>query len=582
MMTPARQRMVEDMRLRNFSPHTQTAYIRAVAQFSKHLMRSPEQLTAKHCTGAARRVAFPGKHDNRPVGIKEVCSATNGSSTYSYKGQNRLTTSGDGYDNNGNMTLEADLKQGMALYRAGDLRGAIERLNAAIDVAPRSIEAHQLLGNAFKHSGRLREAIAAHRKVVELDPTSRNWSNLLYTLHFDPDMGPKALATEHDAWNRACVLPLLKNAAPPTRDWNPTRPLRIGYISPDFREHSVGRFILPLLSSHDRSQFRIYCYSDVRKETNVTQAFKQYADAWRSTAGLPDEQVARQIAGDQIDILVELTMHTEDNRMLTLARKPAPIQVSYLAYCSTTGSSAIDYRLSDPYLDPTDQNQPFYSEQTIRLQSYWCYADYYGDKPILPLPADVNGYVTFGCLNNFGKASAPARRAWGAILQRAPNARLLLYCQPGAHREQLLAEFAAWGIAANRIQFVGFQMLHDYLATYAQIDISLDPFPYPGGTTSCDALWMGVPLVTLAGQTALSRGGASVLMQIGHPELIATSADEYVAIATKLAGDHPQLREFRAGLRQQMLRSRLMDVAAFTRDFESLLRQMWRTYCQRN
>ena len=474
---------------------------------------------------------------------------------------------------------DAAVNIGIALSQEGNLAGAIEHFRRAIALKPNLAEAHVNLGNALKNAGQIDEAIAAYRHAVSLQPISLNWSNLLYALHFQPALGPREIAAEHSAWNRACVLPLLKAAPKPTRDWNPERPLRVGYISGDFRDHPVGRFMLPLLSHHDRGQFQIYCYSDVRRETDLTRTIKQHASVWRNIAGLPDEKLTELIEADQIDILVELAMHLEDNRMLALARKPAPVQVTYLAYCSTTGSQAIDYRFTDPYLDPTDADQQFYSEFSVRLRTYWCYAEIHGAAPIGPLPALSNGFITFGCLNNFGKVSSQTRQAWSEILHRLPNSRLILHAHSGSHRESILKEFAERGIDPNRIEFVGYQPLHDYLATYNRIDIALDPFPYPGGTTSCDAIWMGAPVVTFAGRTAVSRGGASVLSNVGHRELIASSIEQYIAIASSLASNLPQLQQLRAGLRRQMRGSPLMDHSGFARDVESIYREMWRSRC---
>ena len=470
---------------------------------------------------------------------------------------------------------EAAVNIGIARMRDGDLAGAIDQFHKAIALMPGSSEAFLNLGNALKEAGQIDDALTAYRRALELQRTSEIWNNLLYALHFHPAYGPAELFKEHAAWNRACVRPRLQAAPRPIRDWNPDRPLRIGYVSADFREHPVGRFILPLLGHHDRQQFQIYCYSDVRRETEVTQTIKQYASVWRNTAGLPHEKLAELVVADQIDILVETSMHLEDNRMLALAHKPAPVQVTYLAYCSTTGSQAIDYRFTDPYLDPSDADQQFYSEQSVRLRTYWCYVELLGAPPVGPLPSLKNGYTTFGCLNSFSKASKPARQAWLEILRRLPNSRLILHAHSGSHRESILKEFAEHGIDATRIEFVGFQPIHDYLSTYNRIDIALDPFPYPGGTTTCDALWMGVPLITLAGATAISRGGASVLATAGHPEFIAGNTVQYVAFATKLAADLPRLQSLRANLREQMRRSPLMDQASFAKDVEQLYREMW-------
>jgi predicted O-linked N-acetylglucosamine transferase (SPINDLY family) len=275
-------------------------------------------------------------------------------------------------------------------------------------------------------------------------------------------------------------------------------------------------------------------------------------------------------------------MHMEQNRLLVFARKPAPVQVTYLAYCSTTGLKAIDYRLSDPYLDPPGQGDEFYAEATVRLpQGYWCYQPPFEMPPPTPLPARDADFVTFGCLNNFCKVTDVTLRTWCRLMREVPTSRLMLHTHEGAHRQWLIDFFAREDIEAKRIQFVGFHALGEYTQIYRKIDIGLDPFPYNGGTTTCDAMWMGVPVVTLAGRTSVSRSGLSLLSNIGLPELVARSEDDYVKIARELANDLPRLSDLRANLRQRMRGSPLMDAPAFARGVESAYRQMWRQWCGR-
>jgi predicted O-linked N-acetylglucosamine transferase (SPINDLY family) len=291
--------------------------------------------------------------------------------------------------------------------------------------------------------------------------------------------------------------------------------------------------------------------------------------------------VAELIRQDQIDILVDLALHTAGNRLLVFARKPAPVQVTYLAYAGTSGLSAMDYRLTDPFLDPPGSNDAHYSEKSFRLpKTYWCYAPTCPEIPVGPLPALLCGEVTFGSLNNFSKITAPVLALWNQVLQAVPGSRLLLYAQEGSHRQRTLERLAQNGIDPQRVRFVGRRPIADYYRGYHEIDIALDPFPFAGGTTSCDTLWMGVPLVSLCGHTAVARAGSSLLSNLGLPELIARTPEDYVRIAAELAGDLPRLAELRSTLRARMEASPLMDAPAFARDIEAAYRQMWRTWCE--
>jgi len=335
-----------------------------------------------------------------------------------------------------------------------------------------------------------------------------------------------------------------------------------------------------VLESHNHELFEIFCYSSVRIPDTMTGHFRGQVDVWRNVLGLTDEQVAQAIRQDGIDILVDLTMHMARNRLLVFARKPAPVQVTYLAYCGTTGLSAMDYRLTDPYLDPPDQDQRFYSERSVCLpETYWCYRPAPSTPAVNSVPALKRGYATFGCLNNFCKVTPPTLAAWCRILQAMPSARLLLHASEGSHRRSVQEVLAGQGIAAQRLAFVGSLPLEEYFKAYEQIDVALDPLTYGGGTTTCDALWMGVPVVSLAGQTAVGRGGVSILSNVGVPELVARDAEQYVRIGVDLAHDWSRLCELRATLRDRMQNSPLMDAGRFTRNLEAAYREMWTRWC---
>jgi len=344
------------------------------------------------------------------------------------------------------------------------------------------------------------------------------------------------------------------------------------------KRHPVGRFLVPLFSHHDHAQFEIHCYSGVRQPDEITARLKGYCDHWHDTAGVSDERLAEQIRLDHIDILLDLSMHMAHNRLLVFARKPAPVQATWLAYVGSTGLSAIDYRLSDPYLDPPGETE-HYAEQTIRIPSYWCYEPQQS-PPVSSLPAAGAGFITFGCLNNFCKVSLPTLKLWSEVLQKVDRSRLLIHSQPGSHLDATLRTFAERGIDPSRIAFAGFVPLEAYLMQHQQMDIALDTTPYAGGTTTCDALWMGVPTVTLSGKTAVGRGGASLLSNLGLTDLIARTPEQYVQIAIDLANDMPRLTQLRLTLRQRMEQSPLMDAPKFARNIEAAYRQMWRTWCQ--
>ena len=323
-------------------------------------------------------------------------------------------------------------------------------------------------------------------------------------------------------------------------------------------------------------------YSDVRAPDALTAQLEALADEWCVCVGLSDRQLAERIRGDRIDILVDLSLHTAGNRLLVFARKPAPVQVTMLGLPSTTGLDTIDYRLTDPWFDPPGARDDDYSEQSIRLpRTCWCYQPPEDAPAVTPLPSLKTGFITFGCLNQFAKVSSGALQLWVRVLQAVPGAHLVLQAQPGAHRDHVRALFAEAGIAPERLAFDGKVPLNDYLARYQDIDLCLDPFPYTGGVTTMDALWMGVPVITLSGRTGVGRSGVSILTNVGLPELIAQTPDQYVDCAVALAGNRDRLSELRGGLRRRMQASPLMNGSQYAADVEAAFRLAWRTWCNR-
>jgi protein O-GlcNAc transferase len=464
---------------------------------------------------------------------------------------------------------------GMAFRAMGDFDHATAAYEHAAQLMPRDVDPRSNLANVYREAGQISRAIDSYQKAVDLDPTRADIaSSRLYALHFDPDYDAPRLLREHQEWDRRYAQPLHRFIQPHENDRSPDRRLRIGYVSPDLRSHVVGLNLFPLLERHDRAQFEVFCYANVAVPDAQTERLRAQCDGWRDIYPLSDEEAAALIRHDRIDILVDLTLHMGNNRLLVLARKPAPVQATYLGYCSTTGLTAIDYRLSDPHLDPPDGDTTVYSEQTVRLPaSYWCYNPDHS-LPVSPAPSAANGFVTFGCLNSFSKVSPAALDLWAEIMRRVPRSRLLLHCQTGAHRQAVLDRFAAQGIESNRLELLGFQRRTSYIQTYDRIDVALDPFPYGGGITTCDALWMGVPAVTLCGRTAVGRGGASILGNVGLSELVARTEQEYA----QLACDFDRWIPRRPFLRQQMQDSPLMDANGLARAMEAIYRTLWKKW----
>jgi protein O-GlcNAc transferase len=470
---------------------------------------------------------------------------------------------------------------GNALQGQGRLDEAIASFHRALSLQPQLAQAHNNLGNAFKAQGKLDEAIAAYRRACEVQPDfAAAYSNLLYVLNLSPDYDAQTIYAEHRRWNQRFGEPLAKLIQPHANKRSTNRRLRIGYVSPYFCEGTTGVFLLPLLEAHDHEHFEIFCYSSVRVPDTTTERFRAQADVWRNVAGSSDEQLAQTIRHDRIDILVDLTMHTADNRLLVFARKPAPVQVAYLAYAGTTGLGSMDYRLTDPYLDPPTQDERIYSEESIRLpETFWCYRPLIETPAVNALPALQTGQITFGSLNNFAKVTAPTLAAWISLMQAMPEARLLLHANCGEHRDRVRELFARQRVSPERLTFTDSVPWAEYFQLYHHIDVALDPFPYAGGTTTCDALWMGVPVVSLAGQTAVGRGGLSILSNVGLADLVAQDAEQYVRIARELACDLPRLSHLRATLRERMQASPLMDAPRFARNVEAAYREMWRRWC---
>jgi predicted O-linked N-acetylglucosamine transferase (SPINDLY family) len=474
---------------------------------------------------------------------------------------------------------EAYLNLAVSLEDLDRHEDALQAFRQGLKYRPDLADAYNGLANVLYDCGSFDEALAHYRKALELRPGYvEAHNNLLYQLNFHPGYSPEAVYEEHRAWNEQRVIPLAKFIKPHPNVRDPERRLRIGYVSPNFRDHVVGLNLIPLFNHHDREQFHITCFHSSPKQDLITQQFRQRSDGWHSINKLSDEDVSEMVRREKIDILVDLTLQMDGSRLLVFARKPAPVQVTFAGYPGTTGLTAIDYRLTDPYLDPPGMNDAFYSERSVRLpHSFWCYYTE-GDRPPLnELPALDRGFVVFGCLNNHVKVNGDVLALWKRVMEAVPNSKLLLAAPHGEHRRRVCSQL---GLQEGRVQFVGRLPREAYLETYHLIDICLDTFPYNGHTTSLDSFWMGVPVVTLFGRSAVSRAGFSQASNVGLTELVAGTPHEFVRVASELAGNLPRLAEIRATLRKKMLASPLMDAVGFTRGIEWAFREMWREWCK--
>jgi protein O-GlcNAc transferase len=471
---------------------------------------------------------------------------------------------------------EAHNNLGLALAARGQADEAVACYERALQIKPDYIDALNNLGNAHKDQGSLDEAIACYRRALDLKPDDAPiHSNLLFTLQYHPSYSPEEVFREHQRYAREHGPAEAEQARPAGRDLGGR--LRVGYVSPDFRDHVVAYFLEPILAAHDRGCFEITCYANVPRPDAVTERFRGYADRWRSLVGLSDAQAADLIRGDEVDVLVDLAGHTAGNRLPVFARRLAPVQVTYLGYIGTTGLPTVDYRVTDVYADPPGLTECYHSERLVRLpETALCYRPGAGPDVASAPPVRQNGHVTFGSFNNLAKVSEEVLAVWARVLAAVPRSRLLLKAAAGSPAGGRAREaLARHGVDGDRLTLVGRAATrHEYLGLYDRVDVALDPFPYNGITTTCDALWMGVPVITLAGRTPVSRQGVSLLSNVGLAPLVADSPAGYVAVAAQLADDLAQLADWRSGLRGRMSGSPLMAPERLTRHLEAAYRGM--------
>jgi protein O-GlcNAc transferase len=479
---------------------------------------------------------------------------------------------------------DAHCNLGNARHHLGKLDQAIGSCRQAIRFKPGYAEPYLNLGAGLVAQGKFDEAVASYHEAIRLKPDFYSASSALaFCMNYMENASVGALFEAHREWEGRHGR-LLPRADAHANDRSPGRRLKIGYVSPDFRGHSVAYFLEPLLQNHDRNAVAVFCYAEVSWPDAATRKFEQLADHWTKTVGMSDEALAERIRSDGIDILVDLAGHTAKNRLPVFARKAAPVQVTWLGYPNTTGLDAIDYRLVDDVTDPEGEADAFASETLVRLPGgFLCYGATNDAPTPETAPCLSKGFVTFGSFNNPAKLSGATLDAWAQVLTRLPTARLLLKAKPfadAATRALYLERLAERGVAADRLELIDW--LPDsnaHLALYDRVDVALDPFPYNGTTTTCEALWMGVPVVTLRGDRHAGRVGASLLTQIGVTDLIADSIEAYVEMAVALAGDPTRLADLRRSLRPRMAASSLCDTAGFGRKVEDAYRTMWARWC---
>jgi predicted O-linked N-acetylglucosamine transferase (SPINDLY family) len=473
---------------------------------------------------------------------------------------------------------EAHNQLGNILRKLGRIKEAAEAHRQAISLRPDFAPAYNNLAAALAQCGNLKEALAAYRKAMELQPgLASAHSDYLFMLYHDYGATRVALFEESKRFGQRHGR---HRIFVHENDRDPDRPLRVGYVSPDYRQHTIPHIIEPILAHHDRSQVKVVCYSAVHHRDHVTTRLQSLADEWRDIELLSFAAAADLVRRDRVDILVDLTGHMAGNRLPLFALKLAPIQAQ-LGFPGTTGVAAMDYRFTDAHSDPPGQADPPYTETPIWMPDCaWLYQPDADAPAVGPLPALTNEHITFGCLNRPTKLSDGTIDLWCQILRQIPSAKMVLLAgYNGAAANNLGDRFARHGVGAGQLRYMPQVSPANYLKALNQLDIALDPFPYNGETTTCDGLWMGVPAVTLAGDSFHSRRGVSHLTNVGLTQMIARTPGEYVQTAVALAKDLPRLAEVRRTLREKMSKSPLTDGATYTRHLEAVYRKVWRSWC---
>jgi len=471
---------------------------------------------------------------------------------------------------------------GVVSYQKGEWDKAEEAISRALEIRPGMADALNNLSLVLQVQGKVDKAIEALRRAIALKPDFPvAHSNLIYSLDHHPKTDDEVCFRERRLWNDryarrfAAAQPALKN------DRNPERRLRVGYVSGDYRNHSAAFLFIPILFGHDRTRFEVVCYSGVKTPDQMTERCRRVANLWRDIAHLSDEQVADTIRSDRIDILVDLSGHSEANRLLAFARRAAPVQLTAWGYANGTGVDAMDYILTDAVCVPPEAER-FYTEKPARLPVLAIFGLPDNAPAVEPLPATTKPHFTFGSLNRTSKLTASTIDLWSRVMKAAPEAKLYLKDRgfdSTAARLRLLDLFAEKGIDRARIELAGGSTRMEHMRAYGNIDVALDPIPAGGGMTLAEGLWMGVPPILLLGHQLSGRGPSSIMATVGLGSFVVKSEDEYVALAESWTKRVGELAKLRAGMREQVRRSPIGDHKAYVRMVEIAYREMWRRWC---
>ncbi|MGO8753542.1 MAG: tetratricopeptide repeat protein [Thermoguttaceae bacterium] len=478
---------------------------------------------------------------------------------------------------------EAHYNLGNAIRGQGDLDAAEACYRHSLLLKPDYAKAHNNLGNVLLAQGNVGEAIASYRRALAIRPNdTRAHSNALYAAQFEPGVTLAELSAWHAQWDAQHTAELAASWRPHANQCDPERRLRLGFLSPDLGFHPVGYFLIRTIEALRTEPCETVCYSDRVQEDDLTRRFRRSAHVWREVHSLSDEALAEQIRADSVDILFDLFGHTARSRLPVFARKPAPIQATWIGYVGTTGLAAMDYLIADRF-HVAEGTEAHYREKILRLPDGYVCLDPPADAPDAgPLPAVRQGHVTFGSFNKPAKMSPLVVQTWAGILRRVPRSRLVIRHQgfeASSVRRRYERLFAGQGIESDRLELLGRATHADLLSEYQRIDLALDPFPYSGGLTTCEALWMGVPVITCPGETFASRHALGHLSNVGLLGTVARDLSEYLEMAVDWANDLPRLTTWRTKLRARMAASPLCDGPRFAANLMQALRTIWRAWC---
>ncbi len=473
------------------------------------------------------------------------------------------------------------LMLGNAASEAGDLDGAAVHYEAARNLAPRNQIVRHNLGLTQLSRGYISSAIEELAGACHLDSSYLPAHvSFIMALHNSDQIGPEEISAAIHQWGAHFAARHATSVRAAPADATPGRKLRVGFLSGDFRKHSVAHFFEPIASAHDREAFEYILYSNGSLQDAVTARIRACADIWRDVWELTDDALVELIHADRVDILVDLSGHTSGNRLAVFARRAAPVQVTYLGFPNSTGLPTMDFRITDAATDPQPLADTWHTETLLRLpDSQWCFRPFGALSDPGPLPARERGFVTFGSFNSLAKLSDTVLRCWSQILVRSPTSRFRLTRIRSSRRAaEIVARLEQSGVASERIECIRHRTEAPYGRQFSGVDIALDPYPYNGVTTTCESLYFGLPVISLRGRHCVSRSGLSILNAMGLGELVASTPEQYVEIALGLANDIERLEQLRAGLRARFEQSPLRDEKRFAANFEELLRTAWRRY----